>query len=413
MRPTDGRAITNPENAQNFSHAEIKQAADRMNPGGLEAAFTAWAAIAAAVTTAGDAFETALQQAIDQRWEGAAATAAVRGIREFTTRVGELGEALAQQSGPLSAAAGAATKFQAAIPAVTDSSSSSTEPAARNSQEEQARDDMYTYYIQPYGATAPQIPTLPAPIDPAANTGPVPDSPVVQPNTDNLISNGAKPSDTDPAESGKPAEDAQPSDQGQPEEPAPAAAAAPTPPTAPTAPTGESPNPTDGEPESTTPQSLSQNPVGTIPASVYAPTTVIAPQSSPIPAPAVIPDPSAPGPSAPGPSAPGTSAPQPGGSSNPPVSNNPGPPPNGANPPRQGTPVPLQPVPQNAPATAAPVAAKVAAPGAAGFAGVVARARVRREEDGEHRAKSKRSQEHTKKLIGDTEKPVPPVHGTD
>ncbi|MGY4099641.1 hypothetical protein ACW2Q0_08775 [Nocardia sp. R16R-3T] len=159
----DGRAITNPENAQNFSHEEIKQAADQMNPDGLNSAFDAWAAIAAAVTKAGQQFETAIQQAVDQHWEGTAADRAVRGIREYAARVGELGESLAHQSTPLSAAASAAGRFKVAVPPVMDTSNN---PESRHAQEEQARDDMSTLYIQPYGSTAPLIPTLPPVVDP-------------------------------------------------------------------------------------------------------------------------------------------------------------------------------------------------------------------------------------------------------
>ncbi|MFI7668138.1 hypothetical protein [Nocardia sp. NPDC049526] len=170
----DGRAITNPENAQNFSHAEIKQAADQMNPDGLDGAFDAWAAIAAAVTKAGQQFETAIQQAVDQHWEGAAADRAVRGIREYAARVGELGESLDQQSTPLSAAVSAAGRFKVAVPPVVDSSDSARGPELRNSQEEQARDDMSTFYIQPYGSTAPLIPTLPPPADPISGVSGVP-----------------------------------------------------------------------------------------------------------------------------------------------------------------------------------------------------------------------------------------------
>ncbi|MET7773491.1 hypothetical protein [Nocardia sp. NPDC005366] len=178
MRPTDGRAITNPENAQSFSHAEIKQASEHMNPEELAGAFDTWTTIAAAVTTAGQQFESALRKAVDQRWEGAAAEAAVSGILQYATRVGELGDSLDRQSAPLEAAGNAAARFKAAIPDVPDGSNGSTAPEVRNAQEEQARDDMVTYYIQPYVATAPVIPTLPAPTSPitagSGTTGTVP-----------------------------------------------------------------------------------------------------------------------------------------------------------------------------------------------------------------------------------------------
>lgn len=189
----DRRAITNPENAQNFSHAEIKQAADRMNPDGLDGALDAWAAIAAAVTTAGQQFETAIRQAVDQHWEGVAADRAVRGIREYAARVGALGESLAQQSMPLSAAASAAGRFKVAVPPVVDRSDNPQGPELRNSQEEQARDDMSTFYIQPYGSTAPSIPTLPLPVDPISGVSGVPES-------QGGAGNSGKAGDTRPAE---------------------------------------------------------------------------------------------------------------------------------------------------------------------------------------------------------------------
>ncbi|MFQ6392139.1 hypothetical protein ACLMAJ_01650 [Nocardia sp. KC 131] len=168
MRPTDGRAITNPENAQNFSHAEIKQASVQMNPAGLDGAFEAWSGIAAAVTKAGEQFETAIQLAVDQDWEGAAADSATRGIRDFAERMSELGQSLDQQSQPLSAAADAAARFKAAVPDLIESSGTTGDPEARNTAEEQARGDMNTLYIEPYGNTAPEIPTLPPPVQPIA-----------------------------------------------------------------------------------------------------------------------------------------------------------------------------------------------------------------------------------------------------
>ncbi|MFI2473936.1 hypothetical protein [Nocardia xishanensis] len=161
---SDGRAITNPENAQSFSHTEIKQAADRMNPTGLEGAHAGWSALSAAVGTAGEQFGSALQRAVEQRWEGAAADAAVRGVRAFVTQLGELGAALGRQSEPLTAAGSAAAQFKAAIPDVATGNGNSTAPEERNAREEQARDDMNRLYIRPYGATAPRIPTLPSPV---------------------------------------------------------------------------------------------------------------------------------------------------------------------------------------------------------------------------------------------------------
>ncbi|MEV6278060.1 hypothetical protein [Nocardia sp. NPDC051832] len=403
MRPTDGRAITNPENAQNFSHAEIKQAADQMNPAGLDAAFAAWSAIATAVTKAGDEFETAIQKAIDQRWEGAAAAAAVRGIREYATRVGELGESLAQQSGPLSSAASAATSFQAAIPAVADTSSASTEPAARNSQEEQARDDMYTYYIQPYGATAPEIPTLPEPVNPVVVPGtgvtPGPNSPVQQPGTGNGTPSATEPADPaaaakptetgTPAEEGAPSEAGTPSEQGQPSEE--------------TTPTAEHPADTAESPGNTAPQSVSQNPGSSTFPSAYTPAaTGTTPQSATLPT-AVVP---------------GTTpaaAPQPAVVPSAPAAGNSSAAANAANPLRPGTSVPAHPAAQNAPAAPAAAGGRVATPGAPGYAGMMPpRGHARGEDDGEHKsAKYLRTKEHTKELLGETEKTVPPALGAD
>ncbi|MEU8901133.1 hypothetical protein AB0C65_35070 [Nocardia sp. NPDC048505] len=408
MRPTDGRAITNPENAQNFSHAEIKQAADQMNPAGLDAAFAAWSAIATAVTRAGEEFETAIQKAVDQRWEGAAAAAAVRGIREYATRVGELGESLAQQSTPLSAAASAATKFKAAIPAVSDSSANSTEPAARNSQEEQARDDMYTYYIQPYVATAPEIPTLPEPVSPATVPGngvtpvpgtgvtPVPNSPGTQPDTENGTPSPAQPADTaTPAEAGTPApstpaESQQPEENGQPAEPGdPAENGAPG-----------TEQPAANAPASTAPQSLSHSPgTSTFPSGAFTPQSSTTPQSASLPAAAAPVAPVATPQSVVAPNAPAASNP----AANP------------ANPLRPGTSVPAQPAAQNAPVAPAPAGSRVAVPGSAGYAGMMPpRGHARGEEDGEHKAaKYLRSKENSKKLLGETEKTVPPALGAD
>ncbi|MGN2636017.1 hypothetical protein ACTD5D_07455 [Nocardia takedensis] len=175
MKPIDGRGITNPENAHSFSHAEIRQAADRMKPDALTEVVVSWNAIADAVQTAGARFESAIRGVVGQQWEGAAADAALRSILEFTTRVGELGGALASQSEPVAAAGQSAAQFQAAVPAVPDASTSSSAPEARNAAEEQARDDMITYYIRPFGATAGQIPALPDPVRPAGS----PDRPTI------------------------------------------------------------------------------------------------------------------------------------------------------------------------------------------------------------------------------------------
>ena len=172
MRQNDSRAITNPENAHSFSYAEIKQAADQMNPGGLSGALDAWSAIARVVTDAGDQFDAAIEQAVHQHWEGAAADSAVCGMRGYAARIGEFGAALDSQTMPLVAAASAAAKFKMSIPDVVDTPNNSSGPESRNSREEQARDDMNTLYIKPYGSTATTIPTLPPPVNPAATPGP-------------------------------------------------------------------------------------------------------------------------------------------------------------------------------------------------------------------------------------------------
>ncbi|MGQ4598175.1 PPE domain-containing protein [Nocardia sp. R6R-6] len=168
MRQTDGRAITNPENAQSFSLAEIEQAADAMNPAELGDALDAWAGIAATVTSAGQEFETAIKKAVRQHWEGAAAESAVRAVQDYVARLGDFSEALAAQSGPLSTAANAAAKFKLSVSDVPDTSGNPADPWQRNSREEQARDEMHTQYVQPYGTTASAIPTLPGPLAPAA-----------------------------------------------------------------------------------------------------------------------------------------------------------------------------------------------------------------------------------------------------
>ncbi|MEV0298721.1 hypothetical protein [Nocardia sp. NPDC050710] len=406
MRPTDGRVITNPENAQNFSHAEIRQAADRMNPDGLAGAFAAWAAIAAAVTKAGQQFESAIHKAVDQRWEGAAAEAAVLGIREYATRVGELGDSLNQQSGPLSAAGSAAARFKAAIPEVPDGSQGST-PEQRNSQEEQARDDMVTYYIQPYGSTAPEIPTLPAPINPTATspvdnvvgtgpgirpgvTEPAPTSDGTDPNT----GGPSKPTDAGEPGKGIPSEEAAPSDAGSGDATE-----------NPDAPDGQDEPGVQDKPEPVTPQSVSPtsgNGATTTPSTVthtpgtYSPSTIATPQTTPT---AVTPS------SVNGiPSRPDT-----------PASINPGATPNQSSQPRPGASVPAQPAAQSAPAAPAATPGRPGIPGAPGYAGMMPPgARARDEEDGEHKSpRYLRTEEHATELIGEVKPTVPPVIGAE
>ncbi|WP_218004136.1 hypothetical protein, partial [Nocardia araoensis] len=410
MRQTDGRAITNPENAQSFSHAEIKQAADAMNPAALDGAFAAWSAIAAAVTNAGQRFEDAIKNAVEQHWEGAAADSAVRGVREYAARVGELGEAIGAQSLPLSAAADAAAKFKMSVPELLDAAGATADPAQRNSREEQARDEMNTQYIQPYGATAPGIPTLPPPVAPAAavptgvepgtgsgtdpgsgtgsgtgtgvETGTTVDSQAVAAtrSTDNS-SSGDAPSTADTTSPAGSADDGEPEDQAQPT--------------------------AEGTPQTMPSQAVTstQDTAATTPASIattqtatpYAP---IVPSSPPQTAPtAVIPTSfgSSPSGTPSGPGAPGAAG-------------TPSAPDNQA---RPGTSRPAQPT---VPAAAngqptAPV--RAGATGAAGYSGMVPPGlRGRRTDDDEHKSpKYLRTEEHAKELLGEVKPTVPPVLG--
>ncbi|MEV5833899.1 hypothetical protein [Nocardia sp. NPDC052112] len=392
----DGRAITNPENAQNFSHAEIKQAADQMNPDGLDGAFDAWTAIAAAVTKAGQQFETAIQQAVDQQWEGAAADRAVRGIRDYAARVGELGESLDQQSTPLSAAASAAGRFKVAVPPVVDTSNSPRGPEFRNSQEEQARDDMSTLYIQPYGSAAPQIPTLPPPVNPISGvsgvgpgaspggsegSGKAGDSGKTEDN--GHAGDSGKAEDTDAAGDAGKAEDTgtsgdpnksgdtrrvEQSDRSEAVDP-------------------QSISSTQSSGTSTTPTSYTHtSPNSTIPSTAgtqFLPTTVTSTGITPVT------------------SSPTGASPNPGGASD-----------------TGGTASPGKSVPGTAPgATAAQPAAstpsRIGTAGSAAYSGMFPPgARARRGEDGEHQsARYLRTEEHGAELIGEVDKTVPPVLG--
>ncbi|MGK8522233.1 hypothetical protein ACRS6B_12050 [Nocardia asteroides] len=392
MRQTDGRAITNPENAQSFSHAEIKQAADAMNPAALDSAFAAWSAIAAAVTNAGQQFENAIKKAVEQHWEGAAADSAVRGIRDYTARVGEFGEALSAQSVPLSAAADAASKFKMSVPELVDGSGAPADPEQRNAREEQARDEMNTQYIQPYGATAPVIPTLPPPVGPAAatpagvETGTGAD---VGTNAGAQPVNGGRPADTsssgdrsssDAASNGTQEEDAA-DDQTQP--------------------TAENAT------ETTTAQALAQsqdttntNPASTTRTQTPSPVTPWVPTTSLPTTPAAVTPasfdsrpsgtPARPGgPGAAGiPSAGDTEA-------------------------RPGTSRPAQPTAPaaaNAPSTAV---GRPGTPGVPGYSGMIPPGlRGRRTDDDEHKSPTYlRTEEHAKELLGEVQPTVPPALG--
>ncbi|WP_433682870.1 PPE domain-containing protein [Nocardia sp. CA-119907] len=402
---TDGRAITNPENAQNFSHAEIKQAADQMNPDGLDGAFDAWSAIATAVTKAGQQFETAIQQAVEQHWEGAAADRAVRAIRDYATRVAELGESLDQQSAPLSSAASAAARFKVAVPSVVPTSNNPRGPELRNTQEEQARDDMSTLYIQPYGNTAPTIPTLPPPVDPISVPGVVPGVvPGISP-TDTGSGRPGKTEDsgktTEPGKTEDTSKAGNPSrseDTGKTQEPAKTEESG----------TAEEPGKTadTGKTEAVAPQSVSptqQSGWQTTPATTHTatttttPTTIGAQPTSPI---TVTSAGVTPGTASPSPSA---TSPNPSGASG-----------SGATTPSPGKSVPGTTTPGAAttqPTTGTP--SRVGAPGAAGYSGMFPPgARARRGEDGEHKAAAYlRTEEHGEELIGEVEKTVPPVLG--
>ncbi|GAA5088761.1 PPE domain-containing protein [Nocardia iowensis] len=402
MKQTDGRAITNPENAQSFTHAEIKQAADEMNPDGLDSAFDAWSKIATAVTTAGQQFETAIKTAIEQHWEGAAADNAVRGIRDYATRVAEFGETLNAQSTPLSQAASAAAKFKLAVPDVVDTSTNPRGPELRNTNEEQARDEMTSQYIQPYGTTAPAIPTLPPPINPISVPSPGGDS-----STD--TGTGAVPG-TSAANNG--------SGTGDSSTPAAADKSADTGEAAGTGDAAETGTP-EAVPEETAPQSVSpdqNNGASTIPASTttaattpQSPTTATptiagSPITTALPTPASTPATVASAALNGSPSRSATPSPGPSTSGSPRSEAQP------------GTSRPA-PAPGTAPgaASAQPAATPVrtGAPGMAGYPGMFAPGiRGRGEDDDEHKTPGYlRTEEHAKELLGEVERTVPPVIG--
>jgi hypothetical protein len=431
MRATDGGAITNPENAHNFSHGEIKKASEQMNPAGLDGAFDAWSAIAAAVTKAGEQFETAIQQAVDHHWQGAAADKAVAAIRDYATRMNELGQSLDQQSQPLSAASAAAARFKAAVPDVAEGSGAQGDPQTRNTAEEQARDDMNTLYIQPYGATAPEIPTLPPPVHPIAaqpgNTGGMDAG--IGPGRPNVV-------DTDPSHTGtqnqnqpgghsqpdeqnhpgqqsKPGELRQPTDQSKPSE-----NGQPTEPSTP----GEHGEPTEqskpgeaGKPEAAAPQPVSpastqNNGAPTAPASTTHPTTLSAHWASSTAQPLATATSTAP--TAVTPVSLDSPASRPG------IPSPPGPAPSYAGEPRPGTSFPAQPgatpgTPGAQPVSGAPN--RTGAVNAAGYSGGTP-PRVRRggADDDEHDSPDYlRSAEHGTELIGTVEPTVPPVLGAE
>lgn len=397
MRQTDGRAITDPENAQSFSHAEIKQAAEAMNPAALDGAFAAWSAIAAAVTNAGQRFEDAIKNAVEQHWEGAAADSAVRGVRDYAARVGELGDALGAQSLPLSAAADAAAKFKLSVPDLLDTSNGTADPAQRNSREEQARDEMSTQYIQPYGATAPAIPTLPPPVAPAAaapigtetGTGVETSANVGSQavagarSTDNSPS-GSSPSAADTASPAGAADDGEQADQAQPE--------------------------AENTPQTVTSQAVSQSQdaTPTTPASTVARTptstsaTSVAPSSSPPPqtTPTTVVPTSFNG----RPNGTPSKSATPGTTGTPNASDNRA---------RPGTSRPAQPTVPAA-ANGQPAATgRTGATGASGYPGMMPPGmRGRRTDDDEHKSpKYLRTEEHAKELLGEVKPTVPPVLG--
>ncbi|MBF6300774.1 hypothetical protein IU459_24980 [Nocardia amamiensis] len=394
MRQTDGRAITNPENAHSFSHAEIKQAADGMNPAELSGAFDAWAGIAAAVTNAGQEFETAIKKAVEQHWEGAAAESAARAVRDYAARVGEFGEALGAQSGPLSAAANAAAKFKASVPDVLDTSGNPADPQQRNSREEQARDEMNTQYIQPYGTTAPGIPTLPPPIGPTAAASGVEAGNGTGIGTSvspQALSNGTGTSDTASSADTRPSENSgatggseaetNPDDQAQPI--------------------------SDAAPETVAAQTVSQTQdIG--PSTAAASTTRSPASGLGTPIVSATPLPTAPATVTPTsfgatPSRPGT----PGPFGRPTVTGD------SDNQPRQGT---SRAAPPTAPAAStAPAAApgRPGAPGVSGYSGMIPPGmRGRRADDDEHKSpKYLRTEEHAKELLGEVKPTVPPVFG--
>ncbi|WP_280245160.1 hypothetical protein [Nocardia abscessus] len=399
MRQTDGRAITNPENAQSFSHAEIKQAADAMNPAGLDSALAAWSAIAAAVTNAGQQFESAIKKAVEQQWEGAAADGAVRGVRDYAARMGEFGEALGAQSVPLSAAADAASKFKMSVPDLADTSGSSADPEQRNAREEQARDEMNTQYIQPYGATAPAIPTLPPPVSPAAaaptgiETGAGTEAGV---NAGSQPVDGTRPADTSssgdkPSSGGNPTTDdtAAPSD------------------TAEEGPQDDQSQQTSENAIETTPQAVSQSQdaAATTPAS----TTRAQTPTSATPFLSTAPLPTAPDAVAPAsfdsrPNGTQTKPGTPGAVGTPSAAENEA---------RSGTSRPTQPTAPAASHASSGPAGRAGAPGVPGYPGMVPPGmRGRRTDDDEHKSpKYLRTEEHAKELLGEVQPTVPPALG--
>ncbi|MFI6170121.1 hypothetical protein ACIBCN_25295 [Nocardia sp. NPDC051052] len=408
MKQTDGRAITNPENAQSFTHAEIKQAADGMNPDGLNSAFDAWSKIATAVTDAGHQFESAIKQAVEQHWEGAAADSAVRGIRDYATQVGEFGATLHAQSTPLSQASSAAAKFKMSVPDVVDTSTNPRGPELRNSNEEQARDEMTTQYIQPYGTTAPAIPTLPPPISPVVAPTPGGDT-SVDPGTNPIPgktpdNNGSRTEDNSSAstDSGKQAptdKSGNSSDTATPD--------------------------TDGKPEDTAAQSVSPNQnnnASTTPAATTTTTTPTSPStqtSSANPITTGIPTTTLPSTPATVTSASYDGTPsklgtpstgdRPSTSASPPTSAGPN------NEARPGTSRPPLPATTAGAAAPQPAAApgRTGAPGTSGYPGMFPHGgRTRGEDDGEHKSPNfLRTEEHAKELLGEVEKTVPPVIG--
>ncbi|MFC9436856.1 hypothetical protein [Nocardia sp. NPDC057030] len=404
MKQTDGRAITNPENAQSFTHAEIKQAADEMNPDGVSSASDAWSKIATAVTDAGHHFEAAIKQAIEQHWEGAAADSAVRGIRDYATQLGEFGDTLNAQTTPLSQAASAAAKFKLSVPDVVDTSTNPRGPELRNSTEEQARDDMTTQYIQPYGTTAPAIPTLPPPISPISVTPPGGDS-SNDPGTSPGTTKAPDHSSSDSADSSKQA----PADKADKSSDASTAEA-------------------EAKSEDTAPQSVSKDQTGdpaSTPASTTtaattpkSPTTTTSPFSA-SPVAAAIPTTTTPLPSST--VTPASVNGTPSRSGSPATSGHPNTsatPNTSASPnseARQGSSRP--PVPTTAPVAAGPQPAatpgRTGVPGASAYPGMFPHgARSRGDDDGEHKSPGfLRTEEHAKELLGEVEKTVPPVLG--
>ncbi|WP_405160987.1 hypothetical protein OG203_32085 [Nocardia sp. NBC_01499] len=412
MKQTDGRAITNPENAQSFTHAEIKQAADQMNPGGLDSVFDAWSKISTAVKDAGHQFETAIKQAVEQHWEGAAADNAVRGIRDYATQVGDFGDTLNAQTTPLSQAASAAAKFKISVPDVVETSTNPRGPELRNAAEEQARDDMTTQYIQPYGTTAPAIPTLPPPINPVSalppggdssiDTGTIP-GPVQSPDNNNGSGTGDSskqaPSDKTDQSTNKADE---PTNTGTPE--------------------------SDKTPEKDAPQSVSPDQTNGTSTTPAATTTAATTPASPATTPAISANPITTAlPTTTLPSTPTTVTPAsfnatpstsatPNRSGAPSVGDRPSTP---ASPVREaggpGTSRPPLPATQPVAAGAQPTVTpgRPGAPGTSGYPGMFPHGgRTRGEDDGEHKtAGYLRTEEHAKELLGEVEKTVPPVIG--